>query len=53
MLPEGLELLPKQLINQKGQFELYAAKIRGYRTVDQSWVGGGVIHEVVEAAGGW
>jgi hypothetical protein len=42
MLPEGLELLPKQLINQKGQFELYAAKIRGRCTVVQSWVGGEV-----------
>ena len=32
MLPEGLELLPKQLINQRGQFELYAAKVRGHRS---------------------
>jgi hypothetical protein len=52
MLPEGLELLPKQLINQKGQFELYAAKFRGHRTVVKSWVGGkGGSHP--EAAGGW
>ena len=40
MLSEGLELLPKQLINQRGQFELYAAKIRGHRTVVQCWVWG-------------